>query len=76
MAPDQGQTGTSDLHHEDATKTMAQAFKDLAKGEQTAAAMEGKLTALEQKIDALLASVEDSEAGKPEVTLAEGKDSN
>ncbi|KAK7752454.1 hypothetical protein SLS62_005607 [Diatrype stigma] len=37
---------------------MAQAFKDLAKGEQHAAALEANLTNLESKLDALLASIE------------------
>lgn len=44
---------------------FAQAFKDLAKGERTAAAMESQLTALERKIDDLLASVD------PHATSAE-----
>ncbi|KAI9814730.1 MAG: hypothetical protein M1827_002996 [Pycnora praestabilis] len=39
---------------------FAQAFKDLAKGEQTAAALENHLTSLERKIDDLLASVEET----------------
>ncbi|KAL8897410.1 MAG: hypothetical protein Q9207_007228 [Kuettlingeria erythrocarpa] len=37
---------------------FAQAFKELAKGEQAASAMENQLTALERKIDALLESAE------------------
>ncbi|KAA6416292.1 MAG: hypothetical protein FRX48_01012 [Lasallia pustulata] len=37
-----------------------QAFKDLAKGEKTASAMETQLTQLEKKIDDLLASVDDA----------------
>lgn len=38
---------------------FAQAFKDLAKGERTASAMETQLTSLERKLDDLLASVSD-----------------
>ncbi|KAI9845703.1 MAG: hypothetical protein M1838_001566 [Thelocarpon superellum] len=37
---------------------LAQAFRDLAKGERTAAALEAGLSGLERKIDLLLASVE------------------
>lgn len=37
---------------------IAQALSELARGEQTASAMESQLSALEQKIDALLASAE------------------
>ncbi|KAK0516511.1 hypothetical protein JMJ35_001114 [Cladonia borealis] len=43
---------------QDSDADFAQAFKDLAKGERTAAAMESQLTALERKIDDLLASVD------------------
>jgi len=41
---------------------LAQAFKDLAKGERTASAMEHQLTSLEHKIDELLASVDNQSA--------------
>ncbi|KAI0187443.1 hypothetical protein EV127DRAFT_483374 [Xylaria flabelliformis] len=37
---------------------MAQAFRDLARGEQQAAAIEANLASLESKLDALLASIE------------------
>ncbi|KAL8719934.1 MAG: hypothetical protein Q9225_003137 [Loekoesia sp. 1 TL-2023] len=37
---------------------FAKALQDLARGEQTASAMENQLTALERKIDDLLASAE------------------
>ncbi|KAI4191474.1 MAG: hypothetical protein L6R41_000008 [Letrouitia leprolyta] len=37
---------------------IAKALQELARGEQTASAMENQLSALEQKIDALLASAE------------------
>ncbi|MCJ1241466.1 hypothetical protein MMC14_009471 [Varicellaria rhodocarpa] len=52
-----------------AESDLAQAFKDLAKGERTALAMENQLTSLERKIDDLLASV-DSKASDEQV---EGK---
>ncbi|MCJ1412901.1 hypothetical protein MMC19_007001 [Ptychographa xylographoides] len=42
---------------------FAQAFKDLTRGEQTASAMENKLSSLEQRIDDLLASVESRAEG-------------
>ncbi|KAL8674671.1 MAG: hypothetical protein Q9168_000903 [Polycauliona sp. 1 TL-2023] len=53
---------------------IAKAFQELARGEQAASAMENQLTALEQKIDALLASAEsagspdkdDADAGAPQ----------
>jgi len=38
---------------------LAKAFQELAKGEKTASAMENQLTALERKIDDLLASVDE-----------------
>ncbi|GAW19931.1 hypothetical protein ANO14919_094240 [Xylariales sp. No.14919] len=37
---------------------MIQAFRDLARGEQQAAAIEANLASIESKLDALLASVE------------------
>ncbi|KAI0553790.1 hypothetical protein F4679DRAFT_580506 [Xylaria curta] len=40
---------------------MAQAFRDLARGEQQAAAIEANLSSLESKLDALLASIEAAE---------------
>ncbi|CAF9915857.1 hypothetical protein IMSHALPRED_002719 [Imshaugia aleurites] len=41
----------------DADADLARAFQELAKGERTASAMETQLTALERKIDDLLATV-------------------
>ncbi|KAK7923939.1 hypothetical protein PG985_005993 [Apiospora marii] len=47
---------------------MAQAFKDLARGEQQAAAMEANLTKLEDKLDELLAQFETTAAaGSPDL---------
>ncbi|RKU41631.1 hypothetical protein DL546_000620 [Coniochaeta pulveracea] len=40
---------------------LAQALQELAKGEQTATALENNLSSLESKIDALLASFEEQE---------------
>ncbi|OJD18580.1 hypothetical protein AJ78_01421 [Emergomyces pasteurianus Ep9510] len=37
---------------------LAQAFKDIANGEKTASALENHLTSLEEKIEALLAAIE------------------
>jgi hypothetical protein len=39
-----------------------QAFQELAKGEQTAAALESQLTAMEARIEAMLAEAEKNEA--------------
>ncbi|KAL8921938.1 MAG: hypothetical protein Q9172_003787 [Xanthocarpia lactea] len=47
---------------EPADADFAKAFQEIARGEQAASAMENQLTALEQKIDALLASAESSGA--------------
>ncbi|KAI0442482.1 hypothetical protein F4803DRAFT_371477 [Xylaria telfairii] len=43
---------------------MAQAFKDLARGEQQATAIEANLASLESKLDALLASIETTDPAK------------
>ncbi|KAI0381921.1 hypothetical protein F5Y04DRAFT_53852 [Hypomontagnella monticulosa] len=53
---------------------MAQAFKDLARGEQQAAALEASLTSLESKLDALLASVEGSSGGSALLDADQGKE--
>jgi hypothetical protein len=42
--------------------TTHQAFQELAKGEQTAAALESQLTAMEARIEAMLAEAEKNEA--------------
>ncbi|KAI4144721.1 MAG: hypothetical protein LQ341_002588 [Variospora aurantia] len=41
---------------------FARALEELARGEQTASVMENQLTALEHKIDALLATTESQDA--------------
>ncbi|EFY92814.1 hypothetical protein MAC_01052 [Metarhizium acridum CQMa 102] len=46
---------------------LAQAYRDLAKGEQAATALEANLTHLESKLDAMLAALEKKASG------AEGK---
>lgn len=46
---------------EAAEASLATALAELQKGEKTAAALESNLTSLEKKIDALLASFEESE---------------
>jgi len=51
----------ADEQHESrlaAEADLAQAFKDLAKGETTASALENHLTSVERKIDDLLASID------------------
>ncbi|KAK4168529.1 hypothetical protein QBC43DRAFT_309023 [Cladorrhinum sp. PSN259] len=62
---------------------LAQALKDLARGEQTATALEANLTSLESKLDELLASFgilpedgdEEHEADQKK-TAVDGKDIN
>lgn len=44
---------------------LAKAFKDLAHGENTALALENHLSKLEQKIEELLAAVEDNSHEEP-----------
>ncbi|KAI0600849.1 hypothetical protein F4775DRAFT_543735 [Biscogniauxia sp. FL1348] len=51
---------------------LAQAFKDLARGEQQAAALEANLASLENRLDALLASIEGGSAPNGE-TAGRGK---
>ncbi|KAI1369236.1 hypothetical protein F5Y08DRAFT_148313 [Xylaria arbuscula] len=50
---------------------MAQAFRDLARGEQHASILEANLTSIESKLDALLASIE---AGASASTIHEKGD--
>ncbi|KAI0136632.1 hypothetical protein BJ170DRAFT_689057 [Xylariales sp. AK1849] len=52
---------------------MAHAFRELARGEQQAAAMEANLAKLENKLDALLAQFEGA-AGVSEPPREEGND--
>jgi len=59
MAAHQQQNGNTDRANQDAD--FAQAFKDLQRGEATAAALENHLGALEKKIDELLASAEENQ---------------
>jgi hypothetical protein len=47
---------------DDNAADLAQAYKDLVRGEQAAAALESNLTNLESKLDALLAAFETAEA--------------
>ncbi|KAF2141785.1 uncharacterized protein K452DRAFT_298450 [Aplosporella prunicola CBS 121167] len=57
---------------------LAQAFKDLARGERTASAMEDHLTALERKIDEMLAqanaNAESADQKAPEEASSERKE--
>ncbi|EON64909.1 hypothetical protein W97_04143 [Coniosporium apollinis CBS 100218] len=55
---------------------MAQAFKDLARGEQTASVLENHLTALERKIDELLAKADEDQRAsqhRPEINANNSK---
>ncbi|GAB0131764.1 hypothetical protein EsDP_00000223 [Epichloe bromicola] len=52
---------------------LAQAYRDLAKGEQAASQLEANLTTLESRLEAMLAALE----GKDEASeSAEGEDTN
>ncbi|KAI0515284.1 hypothetical protein F5B22DRAFT_607877 [Xylaria bambusicola] len=62
-----GSTSTPDPSKQDAhhlpsaaatQAEMAQAFRDLARGEQQASILEANLASIESKLDALLASIE------------------
>ncbi|KAL7961443.1 hypothetical protein V8C34DRAFT_273757 [Trichoderma compactum] len=57
---------------------LAQALRELARGEQTATAMEANLTNLESKLDAILAAFDDMErergANTTEKVDGEGKE--
>ncbi|EMD90992.1 hypothetical protein COCC4DRAFT_136614 [Bipolaris maydis ATCC 48331] len=59
------QNGDTGSHAE---ADLAQAFKELQRGEQTAAALEAHLDSIEKKIEALLAQAE-----KAEKELKDGK---
>ncbi|KAG8211575.1 hypothetical protein GTR04_1004 [Trichophyton interdigitale] len=52
---------------------LSQAFQDIAKGEQTAQAIENHLTRIEQEIDRLLGSVEAEKEDGDEVAKDDDK---
>ncbi|KAI1433754.1 hypothetical protein GGR50DRAFT_695804 [Xylaria sp. CBS 124048] len=76
-------TSLPDLHEPEAHQTsfssstqaeLAQAFRDLARGEQQAATIEANLTRLESKLEDLLASIEAGVTTKaPEDTNKDSK---
>ncbi|KAI0911841.1 hypothetical protein F4823DRAFT_560596 [Ustulina deusta] len=70
--------GPNSTAHPPSTATtqaeMAQAFRDLARGEQQATAIEANLASIERKLDALLASIE-AGAGATKVEGIEEEDS-
>ncbi|KAG6220279.1 hypothetical protein E4U34_003004 [Claviceps purpurea] len=55
------QTGDADVEVEAEAGDITQAYRELAKGEQTAAQMEASLTVLESKLEAMLKALEGSE---------------
>ncbi|KAI9745490.1 MAG: hypothetical protein M1818_001024 [Claussenomyces sp. TS43310] len=63
---------SNDAHHAVPDADVAQAFKDLARGEQTALALESKMSKLEKKLDDLLASVEAGNMPKVERAASKG----
>ncbi|KAH8910766.1 hypothetical protein BR93DRAFT_974860 [Coniochaeta sp. PMI_546] len=79
-AAQQGSNGSDEWSR----SQLSQALKDLARGEQTANALENNLSKLESKLDELLASFEDSvekfatdqDSGAPTKSAGEGHDGN
>ncbi|KAG6278653.1 hypothetical protein E4U47_005166 [Claviceps purpurea] len=55
------QTGDADVEVEAEAGDLTQAYRELAKGEQTAAQMEASLTVLESNLEAMLKALEGSE---------------
>jgi Skp family chaperone for outer membrane proteins len=68
------QSGTGAGSHSEAD--LAQAFKELQRGEQTAAALESHLDSIEKKIEALLAQAEKAEKELKETSGATEKSSS
>ncbi|DAA75184.1 TPA_exp: hypothetical protein A8136_1935 [Trichophyton benhamiae CBS 112371] len=60
--------------NESAESHLAKAFQDIAKGEQTAQAIENHLTRIEQEIDRLLGSVEAEKEDGGEVAKDDDKE--
>ncbi|EGD96920.1 hypothetical protein TESG_04345 [Trichophyton tonsurans CBS 112818] len=60
--------------NESAESHLAKAFQDIAKGEQTAQAIENHLTRIEQEIDRLLGSVEAEKEDGDEVAKDDDKE--
>lgn len=59
--PDLAQVGCARAMHSVKILKFAQAFKELARGEQTADALEKNLNSLEQKIEEMLKKAEEHE---------------
>ncbi|ROW01487.1 hypothetical protein VSDG_02262 [Cytospora chrysosperma] len=75
--PSHDAASQKDAHAQDAQSSnpqprteqeLSQAFRDLARGEQTAAALEANLTSLESKLDELLASFMSKAGEDPQAT--------
>ncbi|OAA43234.1 hypothetical protein NOR_04601 [Metarhizium rileyi] len=64
MPPEKGQAPDEERSGE--TVDLAQAYRDLAKGEQTATALEANLANLESKLDAMLAVLEEKASAEGE----------
>ncbi|CCE31051.1 uncharacterized protein CPUR_04902 [Claviceps purpurea 20.1] len=58
------QTGDADVEVEAEAGDLTQAYRELAKGEQTAAQMEASLTVLESKLEAMLKALEEGSEKK------------
>ncbi|KAI5465945.1 hypothetical protein BGZ63DRAFT_374939 [Mariannaea sp. PMI_226] len=55
---------------------LAQAYRDLARGEQAATALEANLANLESKLDTILAALEANSARKPNTKPAKNNTAN
>ncbi|OHE95765.1 hypothetical protein CORC01_08906 [Colletotrichum orchidophilum] len=76
-APESASTTTTGHDGDSPVDNIAQAYKDLLRGEQAASALEANLTNLEGRLDALLAAFESAQEPSKDGTVAPpGKGSN
>ncbi|KAI8152847.1 hypothetical protein K4K49_009007 [Colletotrichum sp. SAR 10_70] len=61
--PEAASATTTRPDNDSSVDNIAQAYRDLQRGEQAASALEANLTNLENRLDALLAAFESSEGG-------------
>ncbi|KEY70615.1 hypothetical protein S7711_02219 [Stachybotrys chartarum IBT 7711] len=65
------QDSSSENRGKDEAIDLAQAYRDILKGEQAATAIESNLTNLERKLDAMLAAIEGAEAAEVSTSTKE-----
>ncbi|KFA62549.1 hypothetical protein S40285_05707 [Stachybotrys chlorohalonatus IBT 40285] len=70
MSPS-SQDSSSENRSKDEATDLAQAYRDILKGEQAATAIESNLTNLERKLDAMLAAIEGAETAKESTSTKE-----